>query len=272
MTRTCLIPLVSILLILAQGCVSTRMTIYETGSDNASRIEEQWVSDNDTVVVRYSFWAEKGLISFAIFNKTDRRIFVDWKNSALVVNDQKIDYWQDETHYQSVSRQRGHGSTSSTTQAPTTFDWAWITRSAGIQLGTSLTSGTMVRNERITSIPPQSFIGLERFTILGERIDPASFKHEVNEVPNVNQPKRKESILVATFGKANSPVRFRNFLSFSFHEDMREAFLVDDSFWLSSISDMAYTHYRGKYLGKDSDGAPSYEKPYKKRTSFYWKY
>lgn len=240
-------------------------------SDNVPQIEDQWISDSDTIMVRYSFWAEKGRISFVIFNKTNRQIFVDWKNSALIANDQKVDYWKDETTFHSASVQRQTGIDRSRTQASASFDWTWITSSVSNQWGASLNSGTLVRNERITSVPPRSYIGVERFNILTTHLTTAPFPREVKEVSSSDHPKRPERIAIASFDKQSSPIRFRNYLTFSFHEGMQDSFSIDDSFWLSSISDMSYKHYQGKYLGKDNDGYAIFEKPYKKRTRFYSK-
>ena len=74
------------------------------------------------------------------------------------------------------------------------------------------------------------------------------------------------------FSANTSPIRFRNFLAFSFTEEMRDPFYTDDSFWLSGIMDMTYVHYQGKYLGKDGDGYAKYEKPYRTPSRFYWRY
>ena len=223
-------------------CAQERITIYETGSDHAQRITDQWVAEDDTIMLRYSFWAEQGTVSFVIYNKSSRQIFIDWKNSALVVNDRKVDYWNDAVRVSTSSSTSSRRSTTTRGKNTSSFDWSWITSSASTEIGIGVTEGLMVRDERITSLPPKSYIGVERFRILSERLDPSSYQSEVLSVPNPADPIRIDKVDHASFAMDISPLRLRNYLSISFHEDMSDSFSVDDSFWLSEISDMSYTH------------------------------
>ena len=52
--------------------------------------------ENDTVKITYSFWGDKGNMSFTILNKLKVPIYIDWKKSFLIKNNQYNSYWLDE--------------------------------------------------------------------------------------------------------------------------------------------------------------------------------
>ncbi|CAN5387242.1 hypothetical protein BH09BAC1_BH09BAC1_10260 [soil metagenome] len=52
-----------------------------------------YVYQNDSIAIIYSFWAEKGVLAFGIYNKLDRPIYFDWKKCSFVSNDIKLNYW-----------------------------------------------------------------------------------------------------------------------------------------------------------------------------------
>jgi hypothetical protein len=45
------------------------------------------------------------------------------------------------------------------------------------------------------------------------------------------------------FDKEKTPLAFRNFLTFSFSEDMKDEFYVDNEFYVSKITDMVFQHF-----------------------------
>lgn len=246
----------------------------------------------DTVIIRYSFWAEMGAVEFAIFNNANKQIFIDWKNSAFIRNGRKLDYWTDvtrissstTTHTSSVTSSRSSSNRITDTRlAPDPLDWRWITRSISTQVGTgfsisdglsyAVTEGTMVKDERITSIPPKSYVGMGRHRILSSWVDPKAYRCDTIIQPELDGSKRMVRILRAKINRENSPMQFRNFLTFSFSEDMRDPFTIDDSFWLSEIQELPFRHFRGKCVEREDYGSQKcirYEEPYGTRTRFYW--
>ena len=44
----------------------------------------------------YSFWSEGGVFSFSMYNKLNTPLYIDWKKSSFVLNNDKLNYWSDE--------------------------------------------------------------------------------------------------------------------------------------------------------------------------------
>ena len=66
------------------GSCSTYVQIYYLDSKDVSKVNEDFVFENDTVKISYFFWAKRGVIAFEIFNKLDKPLYVDWKKSSYI--------------------------------------------------------------------------------------------------------------------------------------------------------------------------------------------
>ncbi|MBX2979595.1 MAG: hypothetical protein KF905_09895 [Flavobacteriales bacterium] len=254
------------------SCTQTRILVYDTNSDNVPHVDGQWISDNDTLLIAYSFWAEGGKLACVIFNKTDRQLFIDWKNSAFIVNDRKVELWRDAVDISSTSKGSSYSHQTSKSSSGNGFNWGWLTQSIGSQYSVAITTGTIVTNERITSIPPKSYIGLERFTFLTDLLYPVEGRSETILEDSYVKRGQQEKIKTSSFDRTSSPLRLRLFIAYAFTENMNAPLSINDSFWLSSISDMSFRHFEGNPIGRDPDGLVLYEKPRKNRKSFYLRY
>ena len=118
-------------------CSSCSKTYYfHTAADNVMSTDTtQYVFENDTLKITYDFWDNCGRMKFVVYNKLSIPVFIDWKNSALIINDNKFLYWSD------VERKTGTSTKTS---------------SYGIAYGSE--SSLSVRDERVTSIPPHTKI------------------------------------------------------------------------------------------------------------------
>ncbi|HQV38427.1 MAG: hypothetical protein IPL81_01945 [Flavobacteriales bacterium] len=263
-------------LLLLSGCSKTYMQIFDTEAKNVPNINDQWVYENDTVSIIYSFWASGGAMSFAIYNKTDRPLFIDWKNSALIINDQKLSYWIDRTVISSsgTSTSSSHAYSTTNTELPV-FNWAYVLQSTMNTSSATATTfqshGTMVKDERITSLPPHAYVGMNRYRFREELWKFNGPNARTVEVPKANGH-GYSSVSEEDFRSDTSPLRIRNFVALSFSETMDSVFYVDNSFWVSRVREMGYKNFQGRVIGKDEDRYPIYEKAEKRRTAFYWKY
>ena len=94
-TRICIF--LFILSIAFVGCTPQYMQVFNIESNKAKLSKDFFVYENDTVKISYSFWANHGLMAFSIYNKLDKPIYIDWKNSAFIYNSNKLNYWIDQT-------------------------------------------------------------------------------------------------------------------------------------------------------------------------------
>lgn len=51
-----------------------------------------WVFENDSVKVSYSFNGQNGPVTVGVYNKLEKPVYVDWEKSALIIDDNAISY------------------------------------------------------------------------------------------------------------------------------------------------------------------------------------
>lgn len=220
------------------------MSVMPTGKD------VQWTSgflefENEDVKIRYSFWAEGGIMGFVIYNKSSKPIYIDWKKSAMIYNGKYLPYFTNKT-------------TSNYTAYGVKYGNAW----ASIFNGTSFSSvssvsaqETIVPQERITFIPPHSYISNAFYGIINHI--PFTFsKGDANDTV-------MEGHKVWVSKPSNSYVVFRNFLTYSFTESFTTESNVDNEFAITRVVTM-----REAYLLK-GDGMHGFDSPWMKTNRFY---
>ena len=129
--------------------------VIETKCSNVNLVDNRFVYQNDSIAIYYNFWKRGGQMNFEIFNKTNIPMYVDWENSAYILNDQKFAYWKDEN----------------------------VTSNSSIYLGfgVAVGNGVSFHPERVTLIPPRA------------AITKVSFVLERNKLPvTVNQARSGE--------------------------------------------------------------------------------
>jgi len=85
-------------LILFSSCSPTHICITKSDSDITK--DSVYVYENDTIRITYDFWQPKNQMKLSIYNKLSTPLFIDWKNSSFIVNDNAHPYWQDLTSSQ----------------------------------------------------------------------------------------------------------------------------------------------------------------------------
>lgn len=234
--------------------------VIKTESELPVNNEGYYLFENDTLRIMYSFWYPNGLMSFSIYNKTNKPLYIDWKKSAYIDNSVKLDYWRDE----SIIEQNGVYGKYTTNNYNDFF------------FGNS--SSKISNSERITFIPPRSNFFKSKFIILPSSGLQLNNNIEAKEEPLKNKPKRNTTIYSQTFSKKESPLIFRNYLTFSFSEEFKEEFYVDNEFFIQKILEMNKNHFEynkydstliipTKIWGEDNKALVFCD--YKSQTSFY---
>jgi len=169
--------------------------------------------ENDSVNIIYSFYGQNGPIHIELFNKLDKPLYIDWRKSALITNGQSNSFWKDEA--------RISGSTTEYKIIPEN----------SIVSSISNMEGTIVKNDKVTFIPPHSNISFDSYVLRStffnspvqssERVDIYTSEGKINA--------RKFS-----FSKEDSPLSFRIFLSISEDESFKNPVQFDNTFWVSN--------------------------------------
>ena len=79
------------------SCNYEYVQILRTQSSGLAAKKEGWVFENDSVKISYNFNSRGGLMAFKLYNKLNRPLYLDWKNSSFIYNGEKNNYWIEET-------------------------------------------------------------------------------------------------------------------------------------------------------------------------------
>lgn len=88
----------------------------------------------------YAFIGRDCPIQITILNKFNAPIYIDWKKSALIIDGRRFSYWKDESLLNATV---------------SGYDINWTTQ---VSTNDLKAEGTIIRNEQISFIPPQSSI------------------------------------------------------------------------------------------------------------------
>jgi hypothetical protein len=269
--------IILLLIILTAGC-KDYIQIFETKSTNVKKSNDQFVFENDSISIVYSFWYEKGLMLFSIENKTSKPIYIDWKKSSYIDNQVKLNYWNDEstTTTSSVTSTSHYDYyESGTTLTPNQFILSEYLET-GKSESTSLAISKTKKPERITFVPPRSITTRTGFFVYPIKYFKFGKSPKYVEVESQKKAGKTIKVYEKQFGYENSPLACRNFLTFSFSEDFKEEFYVDNDFYISKVQEMELWEFQeykydetGKRFIRDSNGYPKLFSRYRKESSFY---
>ena len=257
--------------IFISSCATQYIQLFTTASESAVLKDDYFVFENDTVKITYQFWGDRGILSFELFNKLDKPIYIDWKNSSYIFNDVKMNYWADEQLTTSIA-----------VYGNFLYTGPLIKPNPLIDYGVEVSSSVSVKPERVTFIPPKSKIYKSSFYLvpyLKYSVDSVHAKSSL--VSRRDKPKKKTKIFEENFELNNSPIVFRNFIAIMFSESSKDFDdqtknykYIDNQFYVSYVIQEDIRHFWGKVTGTNSSGNFNYEKPEKKPTKFYlefWK-
>lgn len=242
-----------ICLLFLGGCSIKYSQLYETKSTFNKDGNTEF--ENDTVKISYYFWEEGGVLAFSIYNKLDVPIYVDWKKSSYIRNEDKYDYWIDEQNSESNSlyaavRYKG-----------VLTGWGTV--------GASSTSSKTVKPERITFIAPHSKYKKYTFSLYNPKGTLIDTSVSLELVPSKVNPKKQVGIYSRSYNYSNAHTTFRNFLTISTSEKFDKEVYIDNTFYISKITEMPLDEMKGLYTGTTNDGYYIYTYPYKADNRFY---
>ena len=174
--------------------------------------QSEFLVENDSIRVIYSFYGKGGPIHMEIFNKLNTPFSVDWSKSALIKDGQSYSLWKDEARINGTAT--GYN----------------IIPQNEIINSVSNIEGEIVKKDKVTFIPPQSKIVFNSYTVQGKLLDTPEQGGEKTVFYTLNGKRRA---MKYSFSKEDSPLNFRIFLSFSADESSRAPFQIDNTFWVS---------------------------------------
>lgn len=223
MRKTILVLAVPSLFFLS-GCAGY-IQLYSTGSDRLKKDRgNAWIFENDTLRVSYEFWSERGLMSFSIYNKLDKPIYVDWRKSSFVSGNNKFDYWIDEEKFS------GEAYT----------EWSAYRYGGN---STTIANGKKTKRERITFITPHAQVEKSTFYIYNPAGTKLNLDRPAEKWPRLDKGSNSTNVFVANYNKENSKLIFRNFLTISTSEKFESESYIDNEFYISQIAELKLSDF-----------------------------
>lgn len=219
-----MIKIIAIVLILTvvTGC-GYYVQICEVKSTNTKLDDKSnFVYENDTLKITYTFWSRGGVLGFAIYNKLEKPIYIDWRNSSFIFNGDKINYWIDEMQTKSIGASGTYLYKENNPFLPSV-----ITNTAS--------SSTTTKPERITFIPPKSNYYRYQFALTDRPfhlLNIGGYNDTIYKNGNVHE------MLEKIFSYDNSPLKFRNYIAYTLTENSTQLSFIDNEFYLSKVTEV----------------------------------
>lgn len=205
-----------IALVFLQLLSSCKKFQYVTVVGDSYRAEiNENIIETDSVLIRYDFRGRGCPVTINVVNKLNQPLYVDWSKSSVIINGQRFSYWSDAATIKSNTE---------------SIEYQWT---KNISTTNSTTNGVIVKNERVSFIPPHS----------GVIYTPVHLRKQWIELPDTSTAKK---VQIATqvesmngklysFTQDASPLEFRSFLTTSTNEQFTSPRFFDNTFWINNI-------------------------------------
>lgn len=201
------------LLVLFSGCSVYQLVSIESNAPKNNQSE--FIIENDTVSIIYAFHGQGGSLVVDIFNKLNKPLYIDWRKSALIIEDESFTLWKDQASLNGVS------------SSVEVFDNNGVAYSEG-NIG-----GTLVKNDNISFIPPHSKIVVNSYNLNVPFVElPKENGEKITFFTRHGEERRGRKY---TFLADNSPYIFRIFLSMDTEDSFKKPVHFDNSFWISNL-------------------------------------
>ena len=226
--------------------------LFELASDHAKEVDGQLVYENDTVQIKYSFWDEKGLVSFMINNKLQKPIYIDWEASTIKCLDYKHDLWRE-------------NNTDTLTKWHASFIYDGPVAMPGYKADPNALMGgaNKARQTRVFKIMPNTPIAISAMKIFPLDYFNLGSKFNKRMVASVAKKGKTSEVIEKEFTTTSSPIRVECSFSLAASESFDNKWTVYNRFFVDKVTEMEVAQFAG--ATKD----PKYESPYRSLTNFY---
>jgi hypothetical protein len=211
------LKLFGVLTLFLIGCSDVNYQVISVESPLMENNDNELQFENKDVEVLYNFWSDKGRLKFFMKNKTDEILYVDLKNSFFIKNNVANDYYVNKTKTYST---KTSGKVTAVNNEPNVVDGRTIEKSSK--------KGLELESKKIIAIPPTSGKHVSYFNLRNTFFDFCDF---------TVYPKRNDTSQV-NFNQKNTPLTFKNFITYSFSKKLKTSKSVSHSFWVENVMAM----------------------------------
>lgn len=200
-------------LVLFSHCTTYQLVSVD---GNAPKNDQSaFIIENDTVSIIYSFHGQGGSLVIDIFNKLSQPLYVNWRKSALIIEDESFTLWKDEASFNGVSSSEG------------------VMDDNGVAYAEGNMEGSLVKKEEISFIPPHSKVVVHSYNLNTPFIEiPKENGEKITFFTRTGEERRGRKY---SFPADNSPYMFRIFLSVATDDSFKKPVQFDNSFWISDL-------------------------------------
>lgn len=211
-----LIPLI-LLVAVVSSCKS-----YQYISVNSNQLQrtgnDEFVAENDSVKITYNFSGKNFPVNIRVMNKLDKAIVIDWKRTALIINDQSYSFFREEK----------------VTKGMAVTSTLIVPRFVGNSFTEFGSVTSMPPDGEI--VPPKSFITRSSQYITSDFTEPAPEHPGFVKTRYAMHNGSKVNVRMASFEQSNSPIVIRTYLSTLIEEGGKvQTIPLQHSFYVSSL-------------------------------------
>ncbi len=198
-----IIALLTVFAFLSYSCNSYQ---YYTLQGNLPKSQySDFFFENDTLQIIYTFNGNNGPVTTKIFNKLDRPLFINWSQSSFIINGKNF-------NYQISSKQLY--------ESKETYDD---------------NMDMSVKNSNLEFIAPLSELTTFHTNLNNQFIVPGncdSTKYTQKYSSSTGYPTKVKEYY---YSEDNSPILFRNYLTYTVDPKIENQHSIDSQFWISNI-------------------------------------
>lgn len=245
------LPLLSSLILIACSPYSYNayFQMQEISSSDKNMNSEELVYQDSVLKIQYDFWTNQGKSSMVVENISNQLIYIDLELTHLIVNGSAYSYYN--PRKVTVSRGNTYGKVEQN---------VFNNRRYSSDLNTTMYQES-IDEPKYVIIPPHSRKKIEGYSVSQQYKDCAFKKYPKNDS--------------LSFSIQNTPFEFSNLIYYRKNTPESEPIPIKNSFWISQINNLDYTHFVKTYYPKKC-GVKSYYTseyyPYQAKNKFYIKH
>ncbi len=200
----------------------TYYQLVETESKDLVKHEDFLSFENDDLQISYNLWGDKGSGDFIVFNKTNKDIFIDLKRSHLITNGFAQTYFQNRI-YETPRISFFSAANEEEIKEQKKIKFPGVTPKT---ITNQAADVVKFNEERIICIPPNCSQFIFGFYLQTELYRDCNL---------IRFPKIKE-LSSQEFSYEDSPLKFRNRITYSFSEDITNLKSIENEFRVVKIT------------------------------------
>lgn len=237
------ISLIIFLYLFLSSCSPTVVyQVLEIASNDVKLVNNSFVHQNTDLSIHYNLWENGGKVHFMVTNDKDQPVYIDWNESHFIYGGISYEYWDDSEETTFYSQTNMFTSTSLLGEAFSIFSAGSAANSVSQSVtsrrrSASVTSKNVNKPKRILHLPPKSSIVVSKFKISNTPYYTCEFPVKASTVKKPMEAKFKDE---------TSPLKFTNYLTYSYDENFKSKKVINNEFYISSIENMNYNRFTGK--------------------------